>query len=157
YSAAAGIAAKTSVTEMKRLHVEVPDDAVPWDWGQTGIPQTTFAAKLETESTLRLSRPAFMSEKSITSAEKGSVNHLLMQHAPITDTINEAVLAATLEGMIDRRLLTAAQSLAIDLKSVAAFFHSALGHRLLSAEWVRREVPFSCMFPANRVYPGLDS
>src|SRR5690606_20503309 len=44
----------------------------------------------------------------------------------------------------------------IDLSSVAAFFESELGQRLLHASWVRREVPFSCMFPANRVYPSSD-
>ncbi len=58
--------------------------------------------------------------------------------------------------MIERRLLTAKQSEAIDLPAVAAFFTSQLGQRLLSAGWVRREVPFSCMFPASRVYPGSD-
>jgi ATP-dependent helicase/nuclease subunit A len=81
------------------------------------------------------------------------VNHLLMQHVPLEDPLNETTLKHTLDSMIKRRLLTAKQSEAIDLTAVAAFFQSGLGRRLLAAGWVRREVPFSCMFPASRVYP----
>lgn len=150
FRAAAAIAAKTSVTEMKRLYENAPEDAAQLNadvpFGRSGG-----------SSTLRLTRPSFMGEKSLTSAEKGSVNHLLMQHAPLTADINEGVLSQTLQSMIERRLITPMQSEAIDLPAVAAFFDSEIGQRLLRADWVRREVPFSCMFPADRVYPNTDA
>jgi ATP-dependent helicase/nuclease subunit A len=154
---AALLAAKTSVTEMKRLHTEVMEDAVPLEEPLNNA----FAEQAQVDPfsvpaanyTLRLRRPSFMEEKSLTAAEKGSVNHLLMQHVSLNEPADEKRLKLTLDDMIERRLMTVKQSQAIDLTAVAAFFTSELGQRLLVSEWVRREVPFSCMFPASRVYP----
>lgn len=158
HQAAAALAAKTSVTEMKRLHSEALEDAVPLAEQMDNAAGSEHYADAFAVSaapyTFRLRRPAFMEEKSLTAAEKGSVNHLLMQHVSLSGPVDEAALKQTLDGMIDRRLLTVKQSQAIDLPAVAAFFTSELGQRLLLAGWVRREVPFSCMFPASRVYPG---
>ncbi|MBH5318141.1 helicase-exonuclease AddAB subunit AddA [Paenibacillus sp. GSMTC-2017] len=146
------IAAKTSVTEMKRLHSVLEEETV-----ETPLFTTEIKDKESTQNyTLRLRRPAFMEEKSLTAAEKGSVNHLLMQHVPLSGSPDKDTLEETLAGMIDKRLLTKHQSEAIDLNAVAAFFNSDVGRRLLGASWVRREVPFSCMFPASRVYGAQD-
>lgn len=157
HQAAALLAAKTSVTEMKRLHAVEDEDAAPLPGQAADVAeeQREQEPSLIPASgyTFRLRRPAFMEEKSLTAAEKGSVNHLLMQHVPLTGNVDEANLKETLDGMIARRLMTTLQSKALDLPAVAAFFEGELGQRLLSAGWVRREVPFSCMFPASRVYP----
>ncbi|MGO4544399.1 helicase-exonuclease AddAB subunit AddA [Paenibacillus sp. 2TAB23] len=153
---AAGLAAKTSVTEMKRLYAEQLEDAVPLEdlYQSSQEPSNnSTSGDGQASSTFRLRRPSFMEEKSLTAAEKGSVNHLLMQHVSLTQPPNEQLLRDTLEEMIDRRIMTPKQSEAIDISAVAAFFQSELGERLLRAGWVRREVPFSCMFPARRVYP----
>ncbi|WP_138753335.1 helicase-exonuclease AddAB subunit AddA [Paenibacillus sinopodophylli] len=157
---AAMLAAKTSVTEMKRLNVEPLEDAVPltdpFVAGQEPPLQSHAAASTEFANTFRLRRPSFMEEKSLTAAEKGSVNHLLMQHVSLSVSADEAMLKVTLDSLIERRIMTSKQSEAIDLTAVAAFFDSELGQRLTKASWVRREVPFSCMFPASRVYPKTD-
>ena len=50
-------------------------------------------------------------------------------------------------------MLTKLQADAVDPEAVAAFFREPVGERLLKADWVRRETPFSCTFPAERVYP----
>ncbi|NIK77385.1 ATP-dependent helicase/nuclease subunit A [Paenibacillus castaneae] len=158
HQAAAGLAAKTSVTEMKRLHAEVMEDAFymqePQQETRSAVTETSNESTVN--STFRLRRPAFMEEASLTAVEIGSVNHLLMQHVPLTEAVDEELLRNTLESMIDRRMLTKKQSEAIQLPGVAAFFNSDLGQRLLHSSWVRREVPFSCMFPASRVYPNSD-
>lgn len=156
--AAASLAAKTSVTEMKRLHVEAPEDAFymedqPKEHKGNNAEQTSFTAG---GSTFKLRRPAFMEEVSLTAAEKGSVNHLLMQHVSLSEPTDKLHLQETLESMIQKQMLTRKQSEAIDITAVAQFFESELGRRLLQSSWVRREVPFSCMFPASRVYPGAD-
>ncbi|WP_449867051.1 helicase-exonuclease AddAB subunit AddA [Paenibacillus arenilitoris] len=153
HPAASALAAKTSVTEMKRLHAEADDDAARME----EYPEREATGNRGPGAgslTFRLRRPKFMEEVSLTAAEKGSVNHLLMQHVELSGRVDEETLKRTLAGMIDLRLLTAKQSEAIDLTAVAAFFDSELGRRLLAADWVRREVPFSCMFPAGRVYPS---
>ncbi|MDQ0111719.1 helicase-exonuclease AddAB subunit AddA [Paenibacillus harenae] len=171
HQTASGIAAKTSVTEMKRLYAETPDDATElYSHSQDEAKSQSFAnnpsstneaastsANRRGESyTFRLRRPAFMEEIALTAAEKGSANHLLMQHVSLTASTDLEHLQETLDHMIARRLLSVKHAEAIDLNAVSAFFESDLGQRLRRAEWVRREVPFSCMFPASRVYPGSE-
>lgn len=160
HKAAAAIAAKTSVTEMKRLHAVVIEDAFSMDeppLEETVIDPTNADVNATSENfTFRLRRPAFMEEVSLTAAEKGSVNHLLMQHVPLTFAIDEAMLNQTVANMIGTKMLTFKQSEAINVPAVAAFFQSELGQRLLRSDWIRREVPFSCMFKASRVYPDAD-
>lgn len=153
---ASAIAAKTSVTEMKRLHAEQPDDAAELhgEYSYQAYAGPDKDKQSAGSYTFRLRRPAFMEEISLTAAEKGSANHLLMQHVSLTSPAGEQELQAMLQEMVDKRLLSAAHAEAIDLKAVASFLDSELGRRLRGAGWVRREVPFSCMFPASRVYPG---
>jgi len=164
HQSAQGIAAKTSVTEMKRLHAEPLEDAELLQAVQeASIMQEAEQAAAAAQSggsgsyTLRLRRPAFMEEKSLTAAEKGSVHHLLMQHLPLSDAVDKGAIEAALDSMVAKRLLTAKQAEVIDPAAILAFYESELGRRLVKADWVRREVPFSCMFPASRVYGQRDS
>lgn len=158
YRPATLMAAKTSVTEMKRLHAEAvnaQEDSqllVPVEFDPT---PDSGKKSLGGSYTFRLRRPQFMEEASLTAAEKGTVSHLLMQHLPIAGDVSVARLEEILDDMVARKLLTARQAESIDLPSVAAFFDTEIGKRLVNAKWVKREVPFSCMFPAQRVYPGL--
>ncbi|GLX69173.1 helicase-exonuclease AddAB subunit AddA [Paenibacillus glycanilyticus] len=153
------VAAKTSVTEMKRLHaeaVELPEDSEPL----TPVVYDSNSGSKDNSSgggsyTFRLRRPRFMEEASLTAAEKGTVSHLLMQHLPLAEEVDVQRLETILADMVVRRLLTARQAESIDLPAVASFFVTDIGRRLVNAKWAKREVPFSCMFPAQRVYPGL--
>ncbi|MFF2887779.1 helicase-exonuclease AddAB subunit AddA [Paenibacillus sp. NPDC057967] len=158
-----GIAAKTSVTEMKRLHAEPLEDAETLEAAQE-VSSMQEANRMPGDErdgaggyTLRLRRPSFMEEKSLTAAEKGSVHHLLMQHVPAAGTVDKSVIEATLAAMVAKRLLTVKQAEVIDADTILGFYESELGQRLVRADWVRREVPFSCMFPASRVYGKHDS
>ncbi len=154
YAAAAETAAKTSVTEMKRLAAEPQDDAAePFAAAGRLADRTSTASEWPAKGTFRLRRPAFMEEKTLTPAEKGSVSHLLMQHLPLDRPMDEAAVRAVLDDMTARKLLTPFQAASADAGAAAAFYNSELGLRLLRASWVRREVPFSSMFPAGRIYP----
>lgn len=104
--------------------------------------------------TLRLRRPRFMEERSLTAAERGTVAHTLMQHVPLDGPVTVEVLKMTVQHLADVRILTQRQAEAADLEAVKRFFEDDLGVRLLKADRVMREVPFSCTFPAARVYPS---
>ncbi|MFB9325492.1 UvrD-helicase domain-containing protein [Paenibacillus aurantiacus] len=213
YRGATLMAAKTSVTEMKRLHVDsaadeesvllpsLADQSVPEGLGSDtasyveeigpSIPNTgdeargvetsasqamqvewSFGDDFETATegadhdeeslavpgenrdfTFRLRRPKFMEEVSLTAAERGTVHHLVMQHMPLEGTLDEERVRAVLHSLIDRQMLTAKQAEAVDAAAVAAFYREPVGERLLRANWVKRETPFSCAFAASRVYP----
>ncbi|MUT66665.1 helicase-exonuclease AddAB subunit AddA [Paenibacillus sp. NEAU-GSW1] len=180
YASASRIPAKTSVTEMKRLHAEAfqMDDAAKAAFtdeaadgetssstqsGENAVQLALFdmpdtvqpsAAAKSSAGNFRLRRPRFMEEQKLTAAEKGTVSHLLMQHIPLDGgEIDESRIANTLAAMKERKLLTERQSETIDQAAAASFFKSGIGRRLLAASWVQREVPFSSMVPAGRVYP----
>ncbi len=156
HTQASGLAAKTSVTEMKRLHAEQPDQAAGLE---DLLPKEQVQAAAKSGDAIfsyRLRRPSFLEEKGLTPAEKGSVHHLLMQHVQLAEQPTDAILKDTLERMIELKLITVKQAQAIDLQAVATFFASELGSRLLRATSASREVPFSCMLPASRVYPGVE-
>jgi len=157
YPAATTMSAKTSVTEMKRLHAEQPSDTLSADLRVLqDAHQQEPVIEGRAEGTFRLRRPKFMADKSISAAERGTISHLIMQHIPLdVDEIDEPLVQETIKGLRERRMLTAAQAEVVDPVSVTAFFADPVGQRLLKAAWVRRETPFSCTFPAARVYPGV--
>ncbi|EFM12755.1 recombination helicase AddA [Paenibacillus curdlanolyticus YK9] len=161
HTASTIVPAKTSVTEMKRLHAErealiYPDAENPaiapmlGDNRFNGAPASAVSSA--EDYTFRLRRPRFMEERALTAAERGTVSHLFMQHIPLNGPIDAALLQQTLDGLIARHIMTAKQASVIDLPAISSFFESAIGRRLLSARWMKRELPFSCALPASRIY-----
>ncbi|MGK9251725.1 helicase-exonuclease AddAB subunit AddA [Paenibacillus humicus] len=173
YGEASRIAAKTSVTEMKRMRGEAyrTEDSAAYEEGpfvdKNGLPAVPEAlgshgvsrsAQPRTEgSSFRLRRPQFMERKKLTAAEKGTVLHTVMQHLPLAGSINQAAVEDTVAELVRKRILTEEQASAADTASVVAFFEGSLGQRLLRSSKVRREVPFSSTLPAARVYPGTSA
>lgn len=143
---ATGIAAKTSVTEMKRMLAAAEEDGESAQGpGTGGCEPPAF----------RLRRPRFLEERSLTPAERGAAAHLIMQHMPAAGPHGEEDVRALVRSMAERRLLTPAQAEAADCAAIAAFFAGELGRRLAAARRVMRELPFSRMVPAGRVRPEL--
>ncbi|HHW36579.1 MAG TPA: helicase-exonuclease AddAB subunit AddA [Bacillales bacterium] len=98
-------------------------------------------------------RPRFLQQKSITAAEKGTAMHMVMQHVDLRAEITDESLSNLVASMVIKELLTEEQSAVIDMDGIIHFFGTSLGQRLVKAEKVRREVPFSLALPANDAYP----
>lgn len=75
-------------------------------------------------------------------------------------TINEANSAGTVERTIARlerlNILTKEQADAVAVADIEAFLASNLGRRLCSADWSRREMPFSYIVSAEEAYAGTE-
>ncbi|WP_372813494.1 3'-5' exonuclease [Paenibacillus sp.] len=99
-------------------------------------------------------RPRFLEQRELNAAERGSVFHAVMQHMPLGRLPQEADIRETLADLVRRELLTESQRELVDPQVIASFFQSELGGRLLSAQRVYREVPFSFGLPARDVYQG---
>lgn len=98
-------------------------------------------------------RPRFLQEKSITPAERGTAMHMVMQHVDLRNPITPETIRQQLESMVEKELLTEDQKQVIDVEQIVQFFSSDLGQRMLKAESLKREVPFSAAFPASVAYP----
>ena len=102
-------------------------------------------------------RPQFLSEdaRRMTGAERGTAYHRAMQLTDLRalDGLEGGaltrVLAAQLDGMAERRLMTPAQREAVLPGALARFLSSETGLRLRRAAEVRREWPFNVMLSAQ--------
>ncbi|WP_248893055.1 helicase-exonuclease AddAB subunit AddA [Bacillus methanolicus] len=99
-----------------------------------------------------LKRPRFMQEKTLTPAEKGTAMHMVMQQIDLSIPLTEESIRHQVDAMVQKELLTAEQREGIDPELVLKFFKSDLGQRMLRAEKVMREVPFSLSIPAKETY-----
>jgi ATP-dependent helicase/nuclease subunit A len=136
YSAVVGQPAKLTVTEIKRRMAE-----------------TAAEAKQLYTPTL-YSRPRFTGEKKLTGAQLGTVTHLVMQRIQPQLGLPKADIARQVEFMTAAEFLLPEEAAAVDIDAVAAFFTSDLGKRMQQALWVKKELPFSLMLPAERFAPA---
>ncbi|MBB6695491.1 UvrD-helicase domain-containing protein [Cohnella xylanilytica] len=175
HAAAARLAAKTSITALKRQLAEAGRETAsaglsqigetgggavieePWDedsrfdaGGKEELPDTAAL-------TYRLRRPKFLSAKKLTPAERGTAVHLVMQHLPLVPGTDADAVEELLDRLVERRILTTEQRRAVQADSIAAFCRTPLFERMCRASKTWREVPFSYGLPARSVYPGLDA
>ena len=87
-------------------------------------------------------------------ARWGTLMHEVMQWLPLQSYTRPALRQA-LDHLALQGYLTDEERKAISEKRIYDFFQSDLGQRLLIAQRVERELPFSMLFPANRVYPDM--
>ncbi|RBW69218.1 helicase-exonuclease AddAB subunit AddA [Bacillus taeanensis] len=96
-------------------------------------------------------RPKFLQKERLTAAEKGSAMHMVMQHLSFDHAQSELEIKELLAKMVNKEILTSEQAETIEIKKIQAFFHSKLGKKMLNAEALHREIPFSLAVPANTI------
>ena len=132
------VPAKLSVTELKQRFSEQED-------GTTGL------LSVSEEQTWK--RPAFLQEKKgLTGAEYGTLLHTVMQHVDARGDLSYEGIKKQLEQLAKKEIFPQEQMPIIHIKTVQGFFLSKLGERLRNAKNVWRELPFSCMIPAQQFY-----
>ncbi len=153
FAAAQGLYSKTSVTELKRLgeHMLLHDEAAAASLETvSGPPQEAF-------ETAFIRRPRFMEEKKLSPAERGTAYHAVMQHVELKTGLAEDDIAAAVQAMVAKELLSEAQGMVIDVSVLSSFFTGELGRRMLASPRIMREVPFSYAIAAGEVYATASS
>ncbi|MDR0268993.1 MAG: helicase-exonuclease AddAB subunit AddA [Paenibacillus sp.] len=148
------LAAKTSVSEMKKLLTLQDQPSENW------IEAENLHKELSESSafTLPLRRPKFMEQNALTPTERGTVYHTLMQHIPLGQgQVDIVVVEETVARLVERELLTREQAAIIRPEEITMFFAAEVGERLQSAEWIAREMPFSYGLTAEDAHKGLFS
>ena len=131
----AKVPSKLSVTEAKRIINSTAED-------------------VETlNRSFILKTPNFLKEeKRITSAEKGTLNHFMIQKVNLNEKIDLDSLNKTLENLIEKEFITKEEASAINLYNINRFFKSSLGQRILKSQRVYRETPFQIDVPIDYIY-----
>ena len=95
--------------------------------------------------------PRFMlDDRPLNAAERGTLTHRLLQLIPIA-AHDEASVRKALGLLTERGAFTEREAEQICVPSVAAFFASDLGRRLVSSDTVKRELEFNLLVPASRL------
>jgi helicase-exonuclease AddAB, AddA subunit, Firmicutes type len=152
YEYSSGVPAKFSVTELKRrFRMGASDEQQP---SELYLPPLA-------------EKPAFMDGiKGYTSAEKGTITHFVMQHLElnaIRQAMCDAYLNRELETELKRQILdmvkdefmTTQEAEVVDISKISRFFKSALGKKMLEANEVKREVPFTIELDLTELYKEL--
>ena len=94
-------------------------------------------------------KPKFLQEiTGLTAAEKGTAVHTVMQYIDFSIPATAEAVAAAVEALRQRRLLTAQQAQAVDCGMIARFLASPLAQRIRSAGQVWREYRFALLTDA---------
>ncbi|MCQ6274361.1 helicase-exonuclease AddAB subunit AddA [Bacillus sp. V3B] len=99
-----------------------------------------------------MNRPRFMQEKALSPAEIGTAMHMVMQHINLSKPTDRETIVNLLEEMVCKELLTEEQKLVVDPDGLRAFFQTDLGKRMVTAQKLQREVPFSLSMKASEAY-----
>lgn len=97
-------------------------------------------------------RPQFMQETRLTSAERGTAMHAVMQHVDVSEGVTETKLKESVSRLVVQELITEEEARAVDIHALLAFFNSDLGARMVKALRVEREAAFSLALPAEKAY-----
>ncbi|MBQ7218412.1 MAG: PD-(D/E)XK nuclease family protein, partial [Ruminococcus sp.] len=121
--------------------------------GLNALPVKVAASTLAHRQNFRaeryLSRPAFLSNEKLNSAEKGTALHAFMQFADFAEARED--IKAELDRLVSGGFITGIQADSIDLARARAFIDGSIVSRCLNAEAVYKEYRFNVRIPAHMV------
>lgn len=109
---------------------------------------TDIVHKADSENYVFSSRPAFLQEKGLTSAERGTALHKVMQHF---DFSKASDLDTELERLYEYTFISDSEYEAVDKEILKSFFASDLFDRIKKSGNVKREMRFLTEFPATEL------
>lgn len=150
---------------MRRLGYEYPyklSSYIPANLSVTELKRQAEAELVSEESAnlfkvpQLIKKPQFLEEtKGLSSAEKGTIMHSVMQHLIFAKDLTEEKISAQINAMIERELLTKEQAETVNVHRIYKFFNTSLGIRMLNSENVQREVLFRIKLKSTDVYKEL--
>jgi ATP-dependent helicase/nuclease subunit A len=137
---ASRLPAKISVTELKRRINLLPEDEYT---------TSTFVAAM-------IKKPLFLEEeKVLTSAERGTAVHTLMQHIDLKKEINIESVNIQIQQLVKNEILSPERGKVINASRILKFFSSEIGRKMLASAEVKREVPFFIRLKSTEIYKEL--
>ncbi len=116
-----------------------------------------IASKFDSESFnenyFASARPAFANRGKLTPAQKGTATHRFMQFADYNNASKD--VDAEKARLVENKQLTQLEADAVDSSAVSKFFESDLAKRILKAEKVYKEYPFTASMLLKDVEPDI--
>ncbi|KRL05676.1 helicase-exonuclease AddAB subunit AddA [Liquorilactobacillus oeni] len=145
-----------SVSDIKRLFSDPDESELTHldDWNRL---QTPTRGHRIVQSEFRL--PQFMEQKEyVTSAQVGTATHELLRQVSLKQEPTIAELTNQLKKLETQKVIERAVAQKVNIQHVRRFFKSSLGQLLLkNSENVKREVPFSALIPAKKLFSTIET
>ena len=152
YNDATNISSNVSVSELKKAAMMEYEEIST----RNLFDEEVIEKKIEKE----IPKPKFLIEqKTLTSAEKGTIMHFMMQHVDFNRVKCTDEIKVQIQELIDRELLTRDEASVINPWKIFNFFKSDLGKRMIEANKqgkVYREIPFFTEIPSTILDYNLD-
>ncbi len=93
------------------------------------------------------SRPAFLEERRMTGAERGTLTHRLLSLIPLEGLKSggKRDIQAAIGDMVNRQIFTQQEAKILDTAGISGFFGSEIGQRMLRSANIRREWAFNLL------------
>ena len=149
---------------------EIIDQRLNWTYPHgiaTKIPSKLSVSEIKRLSSKKLEHightipslarmPKFMEgKKQFTGSEKGIIMHFVMQHVDLCRVYTLEEIEIQVREMVEKELLKAEESMAVDTQKILKFFQTSIGQRILRSSKVYREIPFNYMGKAKDMVPEL--
>ena len=97
--------------------------------------------------------PEFLKEqKEITSAQKGTLMHLILQYLDEKVNYDKDKIEELLLSLRDKRIITDKEKQSIDIDKIYEFTKTSIWNEIKTAKEVQREKPFYINIPAKEIY-----
>ncbi|MFD1672216.1 helicase-exonuclease AddAB subunit AddA [Agrilactobacillus yilanensis] len=119
-----------------------------------------LAATTPALTTANLREPEFLkATNAVSAAQIGTATHLVLQRLPLDQPVTAAVITQTIADLEAKQLLTPTLASKIKPAQILAFFTgSALGTKISAQpKNYHREVTFSMVYPATKLFPKINS
>jgi len=90
-------------------------------------------------------------DKPLTGTEKGIATHLALQYMDISKTDSIEAIEREVERLFEARFISQREKAAVDAKAIYKLFASPTGKRMQKADFVKRELKFSLLCPAEEL------
>ena len=130
YKMANNILTKSSVTKIKNMKLDLNEEEIH-----------------------EYNVPEFLKEqKEITSAQKGTLVHLVLQYLNEKVNYDKDKIEELLASLIDKRIITEKEKQAIDMDKILEFTKTNIWKEMQNAKEVQKEKPFYINIPAKEIY-----
>src|SRR5699024_2741478 len=103
-------------------------------------------------------RPLFMQvKKELTSAEKGTAMHAVMQYLPFDQKLTKQEIKKHVDEMVEKSLILLEAAMTIDIEAIERFFQTDLAKKMLESTNLEKEIPFMFTQKASVIYQDWQS
>ena len=159
---AKGFDLEEKLSKVKLEHIDELKEKLEWEYGykilenvltKSSVTKIKAMKQEEADNITDYHIPEFISgEKKISSTEKGTLMHLVLQKLDEKIEYDEAMIEKLIKGLCDKNIISEKEAEAIDIKKIYAFTKSTIWDEVKCAKEVHKEKPFYINLPAKDIY-----